>query len=131
MVERRVTEPVRIAQLLASEIEGRTAGPLAQVALVDADPDAVPDPGGALAYRLAGPDGLVGRVILHPDTVVLDVGSDEGGPDEAALRAGAATLSATDRDTVSVARTADSLRVEIRSGAAVKPAIDVLGAVVA
>jgi hypothetical protein len=50
MVENRVTDGTRIAQLLASELTGLSRGPLSGVEVVDADPDAEPSPGGTFAY---------------------------------------------------------------------------------
>jgi len=53
MVEDTITDGRRIAQLLASELTGLDAGPIDDVSVSDADTDAEPDQGGALAYRIA------------------------------------------------------------------------------
>lgn len=52
MVERRLSDGKRIAQLLASEIEG-LGGPLEPAAVVDAEPDVEPTVDGAFAYAVA------------------------------------------------------------------------------
>ncbi|WP_152042832.1 hypothetical protein [Salinigranum salinum] len=51
MVDDRLTDGRRIAQLLASELDG-LGGVLAAVAVTDADRDADPTPDGAYAYRV-------------------------------------------------------------------------------
>ena len=53
MVEDRVTDGERVAQLLASELSGRSDGELDRFSVVDADPDAEPTPEGTVAYRIA------------------------------------------------------------------------------
>lgn len=130
MVDRRITDPVRIAQLLASEVEGRRSGPLGAVEVVDADRDATPASDGALAYRLSGPEGTLGAVTLYPAAVVLAIDARGTGHEAEALAAGEAAATAHDRETATVTREQDSLSVEIRSGAATKAALDVLRAVV-
>ncbi|MFC5366968.1 hypothetical protein [Salinirubrum litoreum] len=56
MVEERLTDGVRIAQLLASEVEGGV-GVLDACRVSDADPDVEPTPDGALAYRITVEEG--------------------------------------------------------------------------
>ncbi|MFC5277371.1 hypothetical protein ACFPM1_01120 [Halorubrum rubrum] len=51
MVEDRLTDGVRIAQLFASEVTG-DRGRLRDLDVTDADPDAEPTADGALAFRL-------------------------------------------------------------------------------
>jgi len=51
MVEDRLSDGVRIAELLASELAG-DAGRLAGLSVTDADPDVEPTADGALAYRV-------------------------------------------------------------------------------
>jgi len=53
VVPDRLADGRRIAQLLASEIEGH-GGALAALRVVDADPDAAPTPGGTFAYAVEG-----------------------------------------------------------------------------
>ncbi|GAB3413545.1 hypothetical protein GCM10027435_07580 [Haloparvum alkalitolerans] len=64
MVDERLDDGVRIAQLLASEIEGNE-GRLRDLTVTDADPDVEPTADGALAYAVRrtedGPDDDAGR----------------------------------------------------------------------
>ena len=84
MVEERLTDGVRIAQLLASEVEGGV-GVLDACRVADADRDVEPTPDGALAYRIrtdgsetgstdaesdgdaTGESDLVAEVFVQPD----------------------------------------------------------------
>ena len=84
MVEDRITDGKRIAELLSSELEGLETGPLAAVSVVDADPQLTPTPEGALAYRVSHRDRVVGRVVCYPDQAVFEpaagdwLGADDG-----------------------------------------------------
>jgi len=114
----------RIAELLASEVEGRTDGSLGRLAVTDADevPDD-PPPDGALAYRIAvdvGGSGASDRsadhdgspladVLVHADRVRL-AGLDASG---AARGAGLPTR-----------REGGRVVATVGSGAAVKRALD-------
>ncbi|MFC7323476.1 hypothetical protein ACFQMF_02650 [Halorubrum rutilum] len=101
MVEDRLTDGVRIGQLLASEISGNE-GRLRDLALADADPDAEPTLDGALAYRIvrggegtdAGVDApdapLVAEVYVQPDRARIEFVGDDGGDTEADLPKAAA-----------------------------------------
>jgi hypothetical protein len=112
MVEERTTDPTRVAQLLASELTGLETGPLAGVTLENADPDAVPTPGGTGAYEVAHQGARVGTVSLYPDGVVVSLSVDPGAvPEDPA---------------VPVESTGEGLRVRVADGVAVKPAVDVL-----
>jgi hypothetical protein len=76
MVGERLTDGVRIGQLLASEISGNE-GRLRDLALEDADPDVEPTPDGALAYRVVrdgdDPGGdLVAEVYVQPDRLRIE-----------------------------------------------------------
>lgn len=92
MVADRLTDGVRIGQLLASEVAGNH-GRLRGLGVTDADPDVEPTPDGALAYRLvrddsdgglarddaettgAGEtdiDGVVAEVYVQPDRVRIE-----------------------------------------------------------
>lgn len=92
MVTDRLTDGVRIGQLLASEITGN-AGRLGPLDLTDADPDVEPTPDGALAYRVvraAGDDDtLVAEAYVQPDRVRLEFVT---APDAVAEAAGEAGL---------------------------------------
>jgi len=112
MVEDRVTDGKRIAQLLSSELSGRDRGTLGEVSVVDAHPDAEPAPDGTVAYGIAFGDDRVGTVRLSPEAATLSV---TRGTDAVTAAARDAGLSVTDGNTVRVG-----------SGAAVKRAVDAL-----
>lgn len=89
MAEERLTDGVRIGQLLASEITGNE-GRLRDLALDEADPDVEPTPDGALAYAVVregtGGDSarLVAEAYIQPDRVRLEfVAGGEESDDEA------------------------------------------------
>lgn len=115
MVEDRVTDGRRIAELLASEVRGRSDGPLGALSVVDVR-DVEPTSDGARAYRIAAGDDRIASVHVHPEGVALAVaGGWEIGA--TARAAGLAVRPADERgDTV----------VCVPSGAAVKRARDVL-----
>ena len=71
MVEDRITDGTRIAQLLASELTGLQEGPLEAVEVTDADPDATGTPTGMEAYRVAFGGDPMATVVLYPDAAVL------------------------------------------------------------
>lgn len=88
MVIDRITDGTRIAQLLASELDGREDGGLEAVGVVNADRDVEATPSGTRAYDVvvsAGADESerdepddaerIGQVFVHPDraSVVLEV----------------------------------------------------------
>lgn len=52
MVEERVTDGKRIAQLLSSEVDGREDAPLDELTVVNADPNAEGTVDGALAFEI-------------------------------------------------------------------------------
>ncbi|QLH83137.1 hypothetical protein [Halosimplex pelagicum] len=116
MVEDRVTDGKRIAQLLSSELSGRDRGALGDVSVVDADPDAEPAPEGTVGYGVAYCDERVGTVRLYPDAAQLAI-AGAGPVDAERVRAAVdgPGLTATDDGAV-----------RIESGAAVKRAVDAL-----
>ena len=63
MVQDRLRDGTRIAQLLASELTGNR-GALESVVVVDADPDVEPTADGALAYRVA--------LVSTPEAITVD-----------------------------------------------------------
>ncbi|EFW89965.1 hypothetical protein ZOD2009_22327 [Haladaptatus paucihalophilus DX253] len=73
MVEDRITDGVRIAQLLSSEFDGREDPPLDSVAVVNADPDVEPSEDGALAYELERNGDPAAKVFVHPDRVRIEL----------------------------------------------------------
>ncbi len=93
MVEDRLRDGVRIAQLLASEVTGDTAW-LADLAVTDADPDVEPTVDGALAYTLThtadSTDPLaLAEVFVQPDRIRVEF---IVAPEVAAEAAGEASL---------------------------------------
>ncbi len=71
MVQDRLRDGVRIAQLLASEVTGNEAR-LAALHVTDADPDVEPTVDGALAYRLTRDGTVVAEVFVQPDRVRVE-----------------------------------------------------------
>lgn len=119
MVEERITDGVRIAELLSSEISGRD-GDLAGLSVVDADPDAEGTVDGERAYDVARDGDRVARAFVHESRVRLEVDAD---PERSLELAGDRGLRARPRAT-------DPPRtiLFVESGAEVKRAGDVLGA---
>ncbi|QSG15235.1 hypothetical protein [Halapricum desulfuricans] len=119
MVEERITDGKRIAELLSSELSARETGALAPVSVIDADRDATPSNDGTPAYGIAIGGTNVGTVALFPEyaRVTLSVGV------EAVVKAaGKAGVPARREDGTAV--------LQVESGAAVKPATDVIAAAV-
>mgnify|MGYP007124933563 CR=1 FL=1 len=119
MVEGRVTDGKRIAQLLASELSGLETGPLAEVAVTDAPPDVEPSPEGPVAYAVEYRGSQIGSVSVYPDRARLRL---EGGADAVEATDISAPTERTDESTVDLS---------IESGAAVKRGVDALRAVLA
>ncbi|WP_327051024.1 hypothetical protein [Halomicrococcus gelatinilyticus] len=102
MVEDRITDGTRIAELLASELDGREDPPLDRLAVVNADDDVEPTVDGALAYEIAlrGEDGtggesdddgseeILGSVHVHPDRAHVEFATGVDAVEEAASDAG-------------------------------------------
>jgi hypothetical protein len=148
MTEDRVTDGVRIAQLLSSELHGRTDGVLAHVAVTDADADVEPSVDGEHAYDVAfsrttlvtEPDRDVdaldveggdspgsnteslASVFVHPDRVRVEF---VAGVDAAAEAAADTRLRVRPKAT-----TPPRTLAFVESGAAVKDAADVARTVV-
>ena len=160
MVGERLTDGVRIGQLLASEVTGNE-GRLRDLALSDADPDVEPTPDGALAYRVvldgegsgtdgegSGTDGegseaerdptLVAEVYAQPDRLRIEFVARSGEGADARETDDARDLPAVAADAAADA----GLRVRpkavrpprtlvfVEDGAQVKRALPVLSAVV-
>ena len=91
MVGDRLTDGVRIGQLLASEIAG-DEGHLRALELADADPDVEPTADGALAYRVVRAAGdeseLVTEAYVQPDRVRVEFVAAPDAVAEAANEAG-------------------------------------------
>jgi hypothetical protein len=128
MVDAEQRDGRRIAELLASEIDGRTSGPLARLTVTDPDRSVEGTVDGERAYdvralqgardprRIPGPEeagALLGRVFVHPDRtrVALFLGLDAGrdAAEAAGLRARPAATTPP-RTLVFVERAADVKR---------------------
>lgn len=119
MVEDCITDGKRIAELLSSELSGRESGSLAQITVIDADPDATPSEDGTPAYSIATDEGQIGVVSLFPDYVRLT------------LTVGARTVVESSASKgIPARREDDDAVLRIESGAAVKRAIDLIAAAV-
>lgn len=119
MVEDRIEDGKRTAQLLASELTGLATGPLDRIDVADADPDAEPSDGGTFAYEIVLDGDPLGEVFVHEDSARVDLAVGDASPGDVTDAAG---LAVTDTD--------DGVRIRIEHGAAVKRAVDVLVAVV-
>lgn len=120
MAEDRITDARRIAQLLASELHGRSDVGLDAVSVTDADPDVEPSTDGTRAYGIRADDDPLGEVFVHPDRARLE------------LRAGldAAVEAAGERDLRVRPKAVEPPRtiVFVETGAESKRAADVVGA---
>jgi hypothetical protein len=130
MVDDRLGDGTRIAQLLASEVTGGV-GPLAAAAVVDVDSDVEATTDGRFAYGVSIPAGdddsedggdRVAAVYVLPDRARVEI---ERGREAAATAAAAADLRVR-RHPGPPAR----VLVFVPSGAAVKAAADALAAAV-
>lgn len=104
MVEDRLADGLRIAQLLASEVTGGVDR-LARLSVTDADPDVEPTTDGALAYTVRLDDDTDGRV------------DDADAGDDADERAGESAGTESDAGSESIAKVyvqPDRARVEFR-----------------
>ncbi len=121
MVEDRITDGKRIGQLLASELTGLERGPLVDVEVVDADPDAEPAPDGMFAFGVDHAGERVATAYVHDDHARLAVEVD--GSDDAAVS------ERPDRgDDLDVSADAEGVTIRVYSGAAAKRAVDALRA---
>ncbi|PGF16709.1 hypothetical protein CP556_11665 [Natrinema sp. CBA1119] len=118
MVDDRITDGRRIAELLSSEIDGREDGELAHFAVTNADRDVEPTADGARAYDVTRHDERIARVFVHDDRAHLEL---EMGQDVAAEAASEVDLRVRPKAT-KPPRTL----VFVESGAEVKRATDVL-----
>lgn len=121
MVEDRVTDGRRIAQLFASEVRGRETGPIGSLAVVDVR-DVEGSPAGDFAYGIDLCGDRVADVDVLDDRIRLTVQSRI----EQAIEVASGEGLAVDRDSSPPGRA----RVFVESGAAAKRALDVLEAAV-
>lgn len=83
MVEERLANGTRIAQLLASELDGRDDGLLADLSVVEANHEVEPTAEGAFAYAIeqggeTGDGRRLGAVYVHPDRAHVEFAASEG-----------------------------------------------------
>ena len=121
MVEERITDGKRIAQLLSSEIHGRNDGVVGSLSIVDADPDVEPSEPGTLAYRIERNGRPFASVTVEPNRCRL----------EFLPGASAETLieDVKSYDGLSTDRSSDTPAVIVECAAAVKRTVDVIRAV--
>lgn len=112
MVEDRVTDGKRIAQLLSSELTGLETGALAEVTVVNADTSAMPSDSATRAFDIRYRDAVIGSVLLYPEYVEVHLENDLTFPDD--LPSGVSLRS--------------SNVLQIPDGASVKAAVDVIRA---
>ena len=128
MVDERLDDGVRTAQLLASELSSDAVRP--PFAVVDADPDVEPSPDGARAYRVVlGRDGdqtPVATVAVHPDRAHAAFRAVDAAPDLPAVAAEAADEAGLRSRPKAV--TPPQTLVFVPDGAAVKRVLPVFGA---
>ncbi|MFD1563635.1 hypothetical protein ACFR99_08755 [Haloarchaeobius amylolyticus] len=121
MVEDRITDGRRIAELLSSELDGREDGGLAAVAVTNADRDVEPTADGARAYDITRSDERLARVFVHDDRAHLEFEIEQD--------TAAETASDIDLRVRPKATTPPRTLVFVESGADVKRATDVVQAV--
>ena len=119
MVEDRITDGKRIAELLASEVTGHERPPYDGMAVVDADPDVETTTDGARAYDVECDGERLARVFVQPDRVRLELHVGLEAARESAENAGLRTRP--------VASEPPRLVAFVEHGATTKRALDVLG----
>ncbi|WP_247001652.1 hypothetical protein [Halosolutus gelatinilyticus] len=129
MVDERITDGRRIAELLASELEGREDGGLDRIAVTNADRDVEPTADGERAYDVARADGTangnearLARVFVHDDRARVEF---DDGQDAAVDAAADAGLRVRPKAT-----SPPKTLVFVESGAEVKRATDAFQAVI-
>lgn len=73
MVEDRLSDGRRIAELLASEIEGREDAPIDELEIRDADQSITPTADGARAYTIAAGETELATVFVHPERTRVEL----------------------------------------------------------
>jgi hypothetical protein len=119
MVDERLTDGVRIAELLASELHGGATP--AALDVTDADPEVDPTDDGAVAYRVTADGAEVAVVAVQPDRAYVEFAVAP----EAAAEAGRAAGLRTRPKAVQPPRTL----VFVEDGTEVKRVLDAFRAV--
>lgn len=122
MVEDRLSDGRRIAELLSSELTGH-GGSLAPLAVVDAEPEVEPTPDGSFAYAVAADGVSLAELYVQPDRARVEF---VVAPDAAAAAGEAAGL----RTRPKAVRPPRTL-VFVEDGAQVKRVLPVFEAVLA
>ncbi len=122
MVEERITDGRRIAELLASELDGRDDGVLDRATVTNADRDVEPTADGARAYDVTVDEERIARAFVYDERMRLEFEADQEQAAETADRLGLRVRPKA----VEPPRTL----VFVESGADVKRASDVVQAVV-
>jgi hypothetical protein len=120
MVEDRLNDGKRVAELLASEVSGHENGPYDRLAVANADPDVEPTTDGAHAYDVELDGEPLAEVFVQPERARLEL---RDGLDPARETAEDGGLRARPVGGVS-----PRLVVFVEDGVEVKRAHDVLGA---
>lgn len=128
MVDERLDDGVRTAQLLASELSSDAVRP--PFAVVDADPEVKPSPDGARAYQVVlerdREEQPVATVAVHPDRAHAAFRATDAAPDLPAVAAEAADDAGLPARPKAV--TPPQTLVFVPDGAAVKRVLPVFGA---
>ncbi|SEW23752.1 hypothetical protein [Halobacterium jilantaiense] len=119
MVEDRITDGKRIAELLSSEVTGHERSPYDELGVADANPDVEPTADGARAYDVEHGGERLARVFVQPDRVRLEL--------YAGLDAARDAAEDAELRTRPVASEPPRVVVFVEYGAAAKRALDVLG----
>lgn len=127
MVEDRVTDGERIAQLLASELTGLDVAPLDAVSVIDADSDVSPSSDGPVAYRIQYREEPVGEVRIYPDHARLRLTDPtDGNSSDIRERLDESECSAGLTSIEGESPSKSGIFVRIPSGVAVKSAVDLI-----
>lgn len=118
--EGRLRDGPRIAQLFASELDGRSDRGLDRVAVTDASPDVEPTRGGARAFDVRVDGRHAATVFVKPERAVVELSTPE---ETVALTAAEEGLTVQGRSD-----DAETARLAIDDGAHVKRAVVVLQA---
>lgn len=118
--EGRLRDGPRIAELLASELDGRSDRGLDRVAVTDADPDVEPTSGGARTFDVTVDGRHAATVFVQPEGAVVELSSPDETVADTAAEEGLAVEGRSDD--------AETTRLAIDDGAQVKRAVVVLQA---
>ena len=137
MVQDRITDGTRIAQLLSSELTGLQTGLLSDVTVVEPDRDAEPLPEGTPAYRIAFRDEVIATVFLFPSGVEIRLDGDLSWIDEDRASESLDGRGVDGLDSCSVdsldgrgIEVTDIRTLRVHTGAAVKQSVDALREIV-